>query len=124
MHIFFLFFTAVLLTVCLHLFGSHNNKYFITNRIYFFLFTVQYVICPFTISSRKYFPVYFDLGPRVCQFIHMDKPNFYLAFQLPCLNEWREKLLETQNTNESASTHAVSEMISFNIFPSSSMVPS
>lgn len=74
----------------------------------------------FTISSRKYFPLYFALGPMVCQFTHMDKPHFYLAFQLPCLDEWKEKPLGTQNTNEpeNASTHAVSEMISFNVFSS------
>lgn len=76
-------------------------------------------ILMFTISPRKYFPLYFALGPMVCQFTHMDKLHFYLAFQLPCLDEWKEKLLGTQNTNETenASTHAVSEMISFNIFP-------
>lgn len=77
-------------------------------------------ILMFTISSRKYFPLYFALGPMVCQFTHMDKPHFYLAFQLPCLDEWKEKPLGTQNTNEpeNASTHAVSEMISFNVFSS------
>lgn len=55
----------------------------------------------------------------ICQFTHMDKPHFYFAFQLACLDEWKEKPLGTQNTNETenASTHAVSEMISFNIFP-------
>lgn len=49
----------------------------------------------------------------------MDKPHFYFAFQLASLDEWKEKPLGTLNTNESenASTHAVSEMISFNIFP-------
>lgn len=82
-------------------------------------------ILMFTISLRKYFPVYFALGPRVCQFTHMDKPHFYLAFQQPCLDEWKEKPLGTQNTNETenASTHAVSEMISFNIFPVSRCPP-
>lgn len=49
----------------------------------------------FTISSRKYFPMYFALGPMVCQFTHMNKPHFYLAFQLPCLDEWKEKPLGT-----------------------------
>lgn len=55
----------------------------------------------------------------ICQFTHMDKPHFYFACQLACLDEWKEKPLGTQNTNETenASTHAVSEMISFNIFP-------
>lgn len=81
----------------------------------------------FYIFSTKYFPVYFALGPVVCQFTHMDKPHFYLAFQLPCLDEWKEKPRRTQNTNETenASTHAVSEMISFNIFsPSIPQLPS
>lgn len=35
------------------------------------------------------------------------------------VDEWKEKPLETQNTNETenASTHAMSELISSNIFP-------
>lgn len=42
----------------------------------------------------------------------MDEPHFYLAFQLPCLDEWKDKPPGTQN----ASTHAMSEMISFYCF--------
>jgi len=73
----------------------------------------------FTISSRKYLPFYFAWGSMVCQFTHMDKPRFYLAFQLACLDEWKDKPLGRLNTNESedATTHVVSEMISFNVFP-------
>lgn len=75
----------------------------------------------FTISSRKYFVVYFALGPAV----YVSLPIWIsLIFILPVswhawLDEWKEKPLGTQNTNETenASTHAVSEMISFNIFP-------
>lgn len=54
---------------------------------YSVLFDMTLRILMFTISSRKYFSVYFALGPMVCQFTHMNKPHFYLAFQLPCLDE-------------------------------------
>lgn len=65
--------------------------------------------------------MYLALGPTLCQFTHMDKPHFYLVFQLPCLDEWKEKPRGARNTNgtENASTQAVSKMISFNISPPS-----
>lgn len=63
--------------------------------LYSVLFDMGLRILMFTISSRKYFPVYCALGPMVCQFTHMNKPHFYLAFQLPCLDEWKEKPLGT-----------------------------
>lgn len=72
----------------------------------------------FTIFSGKYFLVYFALGPMVCQFTNMDKARVLFSLSA-AMDEWKEKPLETQNTNETenALTHAVSEMISFNIFP-------
>lgn len=92
-------------------------RFFIFTSIILLLCEMPKKICMFTISFGKYLPVYIALGPVECQFTHMDKSHFYLASQLPCLDEWREKPLGTQHTNESenASTHAVSEMISFNI---------
>lgn len=72
----------------------------------------------FTISLRKHFPVYFALGPIAFQFTHMDKPHFYLAFQLASLDKWKEKPVGTMDPNktENAATHAVSELISSGIY--------
>ena len=47
----------------------------------------------------------------LCQFTRMDNPHFYLASQLPRLDEWKEKPVGTQTTNETenALTHAMSK---------------
>lgn len=57
------------------------------------------------------------LGPVVCSFTHMYKLHFY--FSCHAWIEWKDKAQWTQNTNETenVSTHAMSEMISFIIFP-------
>lgn len=41
----------------------------------------------FFFLSKKTFVMYFALGLMVCQFIHVNKPHFYLACHLACLDE-------------------------------------
>ena len=103
---------------CYYLFSFFIKKHSWVNDL---LVTVHYVIYTTGYWHLPFFQeyiFYFALGPMVCHFTNMDKACVLFSLSA-AVDEWKEKPLETQNTNETenASTHAMSELISSNIFP-------